>query len=180
MYQWCWRSTQYTNECRLWRSVCYQVCCDAQWVLRNWIIVLHKKSFWIVPVPLVLHCGLTPLIWGIFKGRSIDSEMHWGYQAVQSNVNRLYLREGKRFVQSLFCILHILPRSYLSPYWKIGLIYFYPSLATLGHCKKNGSIGVSQGEFLVNCAPGGAEQSLQVSRVSHHRNKPKWAMRLTI
>ena len=30
---------------------------------------------------------------------------------------------------------------------------------------------MSQGEFLVKCAPGGADQSLQVSRVSHHRKK---------
>ena len=164
MYQWCW-STQYTNECRLWRSVCYQVCCDAQWVLRNWIIVLHKKSFWIVPVPLVLHCGLTPLIWGIFKGRSIDSEMHWGYQAVQSNVNRLYLREGKRFVQSLFCILHIIPRGF---YWKIGLInLFLPFFGPPGslNCKKWVNRGEPGLHFSLEVLPSWADPRIMCSQV---------------
>ena len=80
MYQWCW-NTQYKNECREVSVIKFVVM--QQCVLRNWIIMLHKKSFWIVPVPLVLHCGLTPLIGGIFKGPSIDSELQWGYRAVQ-------------------------------------------------------------------------------------------------
>ena len=129
-YQWCW-STQYTNECREVFVIKFLV---MQCVLRNWIIMLHKKSFWIVPVPLVLHCGLTPLIWGIFKGPSIDSEFQWGYWAVQ----QVQLQQASSPRRNKICSISFWHSSYfakrfLSPYWKIGLIYFYPSLAPLSH-----------------------------------------------
>ena len=73
------------------------------------------------------HCGLAPLIWGIFKGPSTGSESQWGNCAAQQIQLQQAVSPRRKIFTIIFCLevkllLTIQPK-FLDPFVKIlGLL----------------------------------------------------------